>query len=174
MRNESTPIQRSKPGGIGVDLRRTSLPSATEVDTLETAARLRLSIARLARRLRQEAGTGLSPSQQSALVSIDLHGPLTLGQLARLEQVSPPTVTRIAAKLEDDGLVSRRVDANDRRVSHVEVTDEGQRRLEHGRSRRNAWLAVRLQGFDAGQRRRLEDALDVLEALADPSDSTTR
>jgi DNA-binding MarR family transcriptional regulator len=156
MRNDSTLRRRQS--------------AAAGLDALETAARLRLSIARLARRLRQEAGTGLSPSQQSALVSIDLHGPLTLGQLARLEQVSPPTVTRIAAKLEDDGLVSRRVDASDRRVSYVEVTVDGQRRLEHGRSRRNAWLAVRLQGFDAGQRRRLEDALDVLEelALADP------
>lgn len=136
-----------------------------EVD-LEVVARLRLSIARLARRLRQEAGTGLSPSQHSALITITLHGPLTLGRLARIEQVAPPTITRIAVKLEEDGLVARTVDPADRRVSRVAVTAEGERRLEHGRNRRNAWLAQRLRTFPPAQQRRLAAALDVLEELA--------
>jgi DNA-binding MarR family transcriptional regulator len=142
-------------------------------DDLEVVARLRLTIARLARRLRQEAGTGLSPSQHSALITIALHGPLTLGHLARIEQVAPPTITRIAVKLEEDGLVIRTVDPTDRRISRVAVTREGERRLEHGRSRRNAWLAQRLRTFPPAERRRLVAALDVLEALAASDDDTT-
>jgi DNA-binding MarR family transcriptional regulator len=142
-------------------------------DELEVVARLRLSIARLARRLRQEAGTGLSPSQHSALITIVLHGPLTLGRLAKIEQVSPPTITRIAVKLEDDGLVARHVDPTDRRVSRVQITAEGERRLDHGRNRRNAWLAQRLRAFEPEQRRHLAAALDILEALAaSPEDET--
>lgn len=135
-------------------------------DVLELAARLRLSTARLARLLRQQAGAGLSPSLQSALVSVDKHGPLTLGRLAKLEQVAPPTITRVVAKLEDDGLVVRQADDSDRRVSRVRITAEGRRRLEHTRERRNAWLAERLRGLDAGQRSDLAAALDVLEQLA--------
>jgi DNA-binding MarR family transcriptional regulator len=137
-----------------------------QLDDLEVVARLRLSIARLARRLRQEAGTGLSPSQHSALITITLHGPLTLGRLARIEQVAPPTITRIVVKLEDDGLVARTVDPTDRRVTRVAVTTEGERRLDHGRNRRNVWLAQRLGTFPPADRRRLAAALDVLEALA--------
>jgi DNA-binding MarR family transcriptional regulator len=135
-------------------------------DVLELAARLRLSTARLARLLRQQAGGGLSPSQQSALASIDIHGPLTLGRLAKREQVAPPTITRVVAKLEDDGLVRREVDAADRRVTRVRITAEGRRRLEHSRKRRNAWLAERLRDLSADERRDLLAALDVLEHLA--------
>jgi DNA-binding MarR family transcriptional regulator len=142
-------------------------------DELEVVARLRLSIARLARRLRQEAGTGLSPSQHSALITIVLHGPLTLGRLAKIEQVSPPTITRIAVKLEDDGLVARHVDPTDRRISRVQITAEGERRLDHGRNRRNAWLAQRLRTFEPEQRRHLEAALDILEALAASPENET-
>jgi len=134
-------------------------------DPLEMAARLRLATARLARQLRQQAGTGLTPSQQSALVSVDLHGPLTLGQLARIEQVAPPTVTRIVGKLEEDRLVARSVDESDRRVSRVAITAEGRRRLDHSRRRRNAWLAQRLGEFDKDQLADVDAALRVMEAL---------
>lgn len=142
-------------------------------------SRLRLSTARLARLLRQQAGTGLSPSQQSVLVSVALHGPLTLGRLARIEQVTPPTITRIVSRLEDDGLLTRHVDPTDRRITRLEITAEGQRRLEHSRQRRNAWLAVKLRQLEPDQLRHLEAALPVLEALAahpelDEDDETTR
>jgi DNA-binding MarR family transcriptional regulator len=149
----------------------TTEPSAAS-DVLELAARLRLATARLARQLRQQAGAGLSPSQQSALASIDLQGPLTLGQLARLEHVAPPTVTKVVAKLEDEGLVSRRIDDSDRRVVRVQTTAAGRRRLEHARSRRNAWLAQRLRRVDAATLRQLEAALPLLEHLATAPDPT--
>lgn len=135
-------------------------------DPLEMASRLRLATARLARRLRQQSGTGLSPSLYSALISIDVNGPLTLGRLAKIEQVAPPTITRVAAKLEDDGLVVRKVDANDRRIVRVEVSAEGRRRLDHSRQLRNLWLAQRLDTFDAQQLDDVAAALRVLEVLA--------
>jgi DNA-binding MarR family transcriptional regulator len=146
----------------------TPLSPDADVDVVEVADRLRLTIARLHRLLRQQAGTGLSPSQQSVLASIDARTTLTLGELAVLEQVAPPTITRIVAKLADDGLVERAVDAHDRRVARVSVTPEGHRRMDHSRQRRNAWLAQRLGELPAGDARRLLDALDVLEELAGP------
>jgi DNA-binding MarR family transcriptional regulator len=151
------------------------------IDLHELAARVRLSTARLARVLRQQAGTGLSASQTSVLVSISMHGPLTLGHLARVEQVTPPTITKVVSRLEEDGLVVRTVDATDRRHVRVSLTREGQRRLEHSRQRRNAWLAERLQTMSGADRRRLETALPLLEALvtaevatdpANPTDTT--
>jgi DNA-binding MarR family transcriptional regulator len=145
------------------------LPDVADVpvpDVAELAARLRLATARLARQLRQQAGTGLSPSQHAALASIELHGPLTLGRLARIEQVAPPTVTKVVSRLEDDGLVTRTVDDTDRRVSRVRTTAAGRRRLEHSRKRRDAWLARRLHAEEAAELRRLADALPLLEKLA--------
>jgi DNA-binding MarR family transcriptional regulator len=143
-----------------------SSPPNDQPDPQDLPARLRLSTARLARLLRQQAGTGLSPSQQSVLSSIAIHGPLTLGRLARIEQVTPPTITRIVDRLEEDGLVTRHVDQLDRRVTRVRITVEGERRLEHSRQRRNAWLAERLGQLDPDQLRQLEAALPALEALA--------
>ncbi|HEX8802880.1 MAG TPA: MarR family transcriptional regulator [Acidimicrobiales bacterium] len=136
----------------------------TEIDDL--AVRLRLATARLARQLRQQAGSGLSPSQHSVLASIDVNGSLTLGELAAIEQVAPPTITRIVAKLADDGLVARTVDPGDRRVARVSVTPDGHRRIEHSRSRRDAWLAKRLVTLAPADVARLAPAVDVLEELA--------
>jgi DNA-binding MarR family transcriptional regulator len=135
-------------------------------DSSELAGRLRVAVARLYRRLRHESDTGLSPSQQSALVSIELHGPLTLGELAEVEQVAPPTITKVIARLEDDGLVDRTIDPTDRRVTRVSTTPEGRRRLEHSRARRNAFLVARLDMLGTEAVGRLRDAIDVLEALA--------
>ena len=87
------------------------------MNDFEIAASLRLSATRLARRLRQESDTGLTPSQLSALAAIEHDGPLTLGALADHERVAPPTVTRVVAKLEADGLVARTADPDDRRVA---------------------------------------------------------
>ena len=137
-------------------------------DVVEVAARLRLAVARLGRQLRQQAGTGLSPSQHAVLASIDVHTILTLGELAAIEQVAPPTITRIVAKLADDGLVERTADSVDRRVVRVSVTAEGHRRMDLSRHRRNAWLARRLDELPPGDTERLAAALDVLEELAGP------
>jgi len=129
------------------------------------AARLRLSATRLARQLRQQAGSGLTLSQLSALATISNRGPLTLGALADHERVAPPSITRVVAKLEEAALVVREVDAVDRRVARVATTAAGEALLAQSRKRKNAWLAARLRDLDEEQRAKLLDALDVLDAL---------
>ena len=131
----------------------------------EIAARLRLSATRLARRLRQESGAGLSPSQQSALAVIANYGPLTLGALADHERVAPPTITKVVSKLECDGLVTRTPDPADRRVCRVAISAAGETLLEEVRRRKTAWLTARISQLDADRQRRLAEALDVLDEL---------
>src|SRR5919204_1345267 len=104
-----------------------SAPTSTASDAAltELAASLRLAITRTARRLRQEAGTDLSPSQTAALATIERHGPLTPSELATLEGVQRPTATRIVARLERAGLIERARDPADGRVSLVSASGEG-------------------------------------------------
>src|SRR6476620_7137381 len=89
------------------------------------ASRLRLAVARTARRLRQEAGGALSPTLTAALATVDRHGPLTPSELASRERVQRPTATRLIAKLEEQGLVGRTADPADRRSSLIALTPEG-------------------------------------------------
>lgn len=140
-------------------------------DSAAVAGRLRLSATRLARRLRQQADTGLSPSQLSALAAVEGHGPLTLGALADHEGVAPPTITRVAAVLEGDGLLSRAADPADRRVALVEVTAKGRSLLAASRRRKTTWLTGRIEALDDDERARLLDALDALDALSTESPS---
>ena len=78
------------------------------ISPTDLAARLRLGITRHGRRLRQEAGGLLSPSQIAALATIERHGPLTPSELAQRERIQRPTVTRVLARLEEAGLVAAR------------------------------------------------------------------
>jgi DNA-binding MarR family transcriptional regulator len=145
----------------------TAVPTHLEpLAPTEVAGRLRLSATRLARRLRQQADTGLSPSQLSALSTIVTHGPLTLRALADREQVAPPTVTRVVTRLEEQGLVARQRVAGDRRTVQVSATPTGTDLLDASRTRKTAWLAARLELLDPDERARLEAALDVLDAIA--------
>ena len=140
-------------------------PRRSTTDAGTIAARLRLSATRLARQLRRQAEAGLSPSQLSALASIEHHGPLTLGALAEHERVAPPSITKVVTKLEELGLVHRKVDEDDRRVARVSATDAGLTLLTESRQRKDVWLAARVASLDADGRRRLAEALDVLDAL---------
>lgn len=137
-----------------------------DLDIAETAARLRLSSTRLARRLRQQAGTGHTPSQLSALATIDHHGPLTLGALADHERVAPPSITKAVAKLEADGLVERATDPADRRVQRVSTTKAGRNLIAETRRRKTTWLTARIRELPADEQARLVAALDVLDHLA--------
>src|SRR5437764_9162406 len=127
-------------------------PSDRLLEDTELAARLRLAVTRLARRLRQQADGEATPSQLSALASVERLGPITLGELAAVERVQPPSMTRIVAGLEEAGFVSRQVDPRDRRVARVETTVAGQRFLERSRGRKNAYLAARVRNLDADDR----------------------
>ena len=131
----------------------------------ELAAHLRIVVMRLQRRLRAEAGDELSPTLVAALVSIERHGPLTLGRLAELERVTPPSITRVVAALERDGLVRREVDERDRRVSRVAVPAEGERLLQRSRTLKAAYLARRLERMDDGDLAAVREALPILERL---------
>jgi DNA-binding MarR family transcriptional regulator len=139
--------------------------SDVTLDEAEIAARLRLSATRLARRLRQEAGGGFTPSQLSALATVHNHGPLTLGALADHERVAPPSITKVVAKLEADGLVERTSDPSDGRVSHVSATPAGHDLIEETRRRKTTWLTGRIRELDADAQARLTAALDVLDVL---------
>src|SRR5437763_13853371 len=131
----------------------------------DIAARRRVAATRLARRLRQESGAGLPPSQQSALAVIANHGPLTLGALAEHERVAPPSITKLVTKLECDGLVTRSPDPTDRRICRVAISPQGETLLEESRRRKTAWLAARINELSPERLRRLADALDVLDEL---------
>jgi DNA-binding MarR family transcriptional regulator len=125
---------------------------------------------RLARRLRQESEGGASLSMLSALSTIDRQGPLTLGALAAEERVAPPSMTRIVARLEEQGLANRKGDAADRRVARVEITPEGHRYLDQYRTRRDAYLAHRLKALSADDRALLTRALPILERLIEEAE----
>ncbi len=140
--------------------------ATTDIDIAAVAARLRLSATRLARRLRQQSGTGHSPSQLSALATIDHHGPLTLGALADHERVAPPSITKVVAKLEADGLVERATDPDDRRVQRVSTTKAGRTLMSETRRRKTTWLTARIRELPADEQARLVAALDVLDHLA--------
>jgi DNA-binding MarR family transcriptional regulator len=134
-------------------------------DLVALSARLRLAIARTARRMRQEAGAALSPSLASALATIERHGPLTPSELAEHERVQRPTATRIVARLEQDGLVDRAGDPSDGRVSLVSASADGRALLRRLRTRKDAYLAKRLRDLDSAEVQTLERAAAVLERL---------
>lgn len=145
----------------------TSVADIEAVETAELAGRLRLAVTRLARLMRQQTDSGLSPTQLATLATIEAAGPLTLGDLATREQVAPPTITKAVSGLEEEGLVARRVDDTDRRVVRVAITPGGRRRLEQTRTRKNAWLAQRLRAVASEDLARLAAAVDALERLTD-------
>lgn len=139
------------------------MPTADE--TAELAGRLRLSITRLARQLRQTADSDLSPTQASVLATVSKAGPLTLGELAELERVASPTITKVIALLHDKGLVEKITDPTDRRFVRVSLTPEGQALLERTRARKNAWLARQLKDLPPDDLERLAAATEVLDHL---------
>jgi DNA-binding MarR family transcriptional regulator len=139
-------------------------------DTAGLAARLRLAVARLHRRVRHEgtvAGEELTASSMAALATIEAAGPITLGELAAVEHVQPPSMTRIVARLEEWGYVTRVVDPTDRRVARVDITDAGRELLALSRTRKDAFLAQRIAEFDAPEQALLARALPLLERLQD-------
>jgi DNA-binding MarR family transcriptional regulator len=101
---------------------------------------------------------------------VERRGPLTLGELATLENVQPPSISRIVGALEGEGLVERTADEHDRRVAVVQATAKGARELQAIRQERDAWLADALDGLTATDRKQILDALPALEGLLDEDD----
>ena len=138
-------------------------PSTTTESDL--ADRLRLAVTRLARRLRQQSGVGASPTQVSALATVERRGPITLGSLAEAERVKPPTMTAAVTRLVADGLLAREVDESDRRIVRVTITPAGRKLLARNRSRKTAELERRLRRLSPEDRRTLDRGVAVLDRL---------
>lgn len=132
----------------------------------DAAARLRVAITRLNRQMRQQTVGELTLSQWSALVTVETHGPLRIGDIAEREGVSAPTATRLVASLEERGFVARETDVADRRSSHVSLTEKGREQVDWARRVRTAKLAQRLSALSEPDVQRLLDVLPLLEALA--------
>lgn len=137
----------------------------TSLDPVEVAGHVRISTARLTRVLRQNDDSGLGPTIIAALATVAREGPLTLGELAAAEQVAPPTITKVANKLVERGLVSRQVDPADRRVVRLEATDAGRKQLEAYRKRRTSWLAARLRNCTPEELATLDEAMRIIDRL---------
>jgi DNA-binding MarR family transcriptional regulator len=127
---------------------------------------LRISIARLSRRLRAQGGSSLSATQHAALAAVFRHGSMTPGALAENEKVQPPSMTRVIAVLEDQGLMVRSPHPTDGRQVVLQVTDEGKSLLKEERRRKEAWLARRLQELTNEERAILRQAAPILEKLS--------
>jgi DNA-binding MarR family transcriptional regulator len=144
----------------------TTRGGAARVREVELAARLRLAITRTARRLRQESGTDMGPSQVAALATIERHGPLAPSELAERERIKRPTATRVLARL-----VERIPDPADGRAAIVSVSSEGRALLRRLRQRKTAYLASRMRELAPRDLEALARATEVLEAILE-RDST--
>lgn len=140
-------------------------PAAPAVADSELAARLRVAVTRLHRRMRQHSAGSLTQSQASALTSIGQLGSPTLGELATREAVRPPSMTRIVGALEEVGYVARLTDAEDRRVARVALTAKGESVLRRSRSRKTAYLAAQLQRLPPEDRPAVAELTVLLERL---------
>ena len=136
-------------------------------DLAEAASRLRLAIARTARRMRQEAGSGLTATQTGALATIERHGPIAPSRLAELERVQRPTATRISSFLESEGLIEREPDPEDGRSCLLTASARGREHLRRLRKRKTAYLARNLHELDAEDLAAVERATAVLERMLD-------
>lgn len=142
------------------------MPDRGQLPLLELAARVHGAAVRLLRRARREdAALGLPPGQASALSVLVFGGALALGELARLEQVQAPTMTRMIDALERRGLVRREADAADRRRTRVAATAAGVRLMHAGRERRVRALAGTFGGLSKAERATLAAAAVILERL---------
>jgi DNA-binding MarR family transcriptional regulator len=134
--------------------------------SLESAARLRLVLVRLARALRHQGSTALTPSQLSALATLEELGPLRISALATVESVGAPVATRVVATLEELRLIERTVDADDKRAWLVELTDLGRETLAAVWGERTVGLSSRIDRLSPAERIKLEAALPALEKIA--------
>ncbi|MEW2330369.1 MarR family transcriptional regulator [Micromonospora chersina] len=141
--------------------------TAKRVPPAQLAPQLRDAITRLNRRVRQARPVGdLTVTQLSALTSLKLAGALTPRELADVERVQPPTMTKIVAKLEERGLVQRTPHPTDGRQVILAATEGGRAVLDQFERARNEWLASRLAALTEGERDTLSRAADILQGIA--------
>ncbi|HVC39198.1 MAG TPA: MarR family transcriptional regulator [Candidatus Dormibacteraeota bacterium] len=144
------------------------MPIQSGLDESQPAARLRMLIGKLSRRLsRVQAGAGLTPTELAVLAAVARRGPLGLAELSSREGINPTMLSRIASKLGDGGLVARQTDPRDRRAAQLVATEQGRRLHRRIRAERNDILSQRLRSLPPRQRQLVIDALPALEALTE-------
>jgi DNA-binding MarR family transcriptional regulator len=132
--------------------------------TEDLADRLHSAAIHLLRLVRvQDAATGVAPARLSALSVIVFGGPISLNDLARAEQVRPPTMSRIVDALEAEGLARRRVNQQDRRAVLIEATARGAAILKQGRKRRVRFLATHLRRLSGAELKQIESAVRAIQ-----------
>ena len=132
-------------------------------EAVEVADRLHSAAIHLLRRVRkQDLATGEGPARLSALSVLVFGGPMTPGQLAKAEQVKPPTMTRIVAGLERSGLAKRIPDPSDARRVRIHATPAGRRLLQRGRKMRIEYLAKQLDGLTGKELAAVNGAVEIL------------
>jgi len=139
--------------------------------TEELADRLHSTAIHLLRQVRvQDSATGLAPARLSALSVLVFGGAMSLNDLAKAEQVRPPTMSRIVDALEAEGLIRRTVNPQDRRAVVLEATEKGTAILWAGRKRRVRFLAKHLSRLSEQERRQIDGAIkSIQKAMAQPS-----
>jgi DNA-binding MarR family transcriptional regulator len=140
----------------------------TDTSLSDTASHLRNAIVRTARRLRQEGAEetgGMTATAVSALATINRSGPLTPSEIADIERVKRPSMTRTLGCLEREGLIERTPDPTDGRSFLVAINDLGRERMARLRRRKNAYLARRLRDLDPDEVETLARAADLLERM---------
>lgn len=138
------------------------MPKLTKVE--ELADRLHSTAIHLLRQVRvQDAATGLAPARLSALSVLVFGGAMSLNELAKAEQVRPPTMSRIVDALESQGLVRRTTNAQDRRAVVLQATEKGTAILWQGRKRRVKFLARHLSRLNEAERRKIGDAVKAIQ-----------
>jgi DNA-binding MarR family transcriptional regulator len=134
----------------------------TEVEAL--ADRLHNTAIHLLRQVRvQDAGAGLAPARLSALSVLVFGGAMSLNELARAEQVRPPTMSRIVNALEAAGLARRTANQQDRRAVVIQATEKGAAILWQGRKRRVKFLARHLSRLSDAERKQIENAVQAIQ-----------
>jgi DNA-binding MarR family transcriptional regulator len=129
------------------------------------ASELRLACMRISRRVRFESTHEVPPHQFSVLVRLE-EAPRTPGELADIERVSPPSMTRTVAALVDRGLVARTADPSDGRQVILSLTPEATRLLKEIRRRRDQWMTVRVKGLSPEEQETLRKAARILSRVA--------
>ena len=134
----------------------------------ELAAQLRPALLRLTRLIRnQRVDMSVTLTQLSALATLRKHGPLSPGELAGIERVQPPSMTKVLALLEDRGLVTRQAHPTDRRQAIIVLAQPGIDLLDSERRSRDAWLSRRLAELTEDELALLLSVVPVLDKLAE-------
>lgn len=141
-------------------------PDLLSTSQAHTAADLRLVIGRLVRSMRQHNTNGLTPSQVSALVTIEEFGPIRISDLATRESIGAPVATRVTASLEELKYIKRVQDSLDKRACLVELTSSGHKVLKNLREERTIGINQRIQMLSKSEIAALNAALPVLDKLA--------